>query len=445
MLFSKQDIRKIVIPLIIEQILTVTIGMFDSMMVSSAGEAAISGVSLVDSLNLLLCNLFTALATGGAVVVSHYLGKKDDDGATHASKQLIVTITVCASLISILAISLRGPLLNLVFGKIEHDVMANAQVYLLITALSFPFLGLYNAGAAIFRSLGNSKISMTTSLMMNVINISGNALLIFVFKWGAAGAATATLVARICGTIFIHALLRWKNNILHIRGFRKFKPDFATIKKICRIGIPSGIEHSMFQLGKVMTQSLISTFGTVQIAANAVANSLTNLQFVPASAINIAVITIVGRCIGAQEMDQAKHYSRKLLKLAYISIIGVSVVFLPLLNAILSIYQLSSESTEIAKMLIYLHSAFVCTLWPLSFSTPCSFRAAGDVKFSMIVSMISMWGCRVGLSYVFGKFLGLGVTGIWLAMFSDWAFRSCFFIPHYFKNTWLKKFHAVTE
>ncbi len=445
MLFTKKDIAKIVIPLIIEQLLTVTIGMFDSMMVSSAGDAAISGVSLVDTVNLLLSYLFSALATGGAVVISHYLGKKDLSGANHAAKQLVITVFACASAVMLVAVALRTTLLKLIFGKIEADVMANARIYFLITALSYPFLGLYNAGAATFRSLGNSKISMIASLFMNIINISGNALLIFVFQWGAAGAATATLVSRIFGSAMMLLLLRRRNGEICIRGFRHFKADFSTIKKICRIGIPSGIENSMFQFGKVITQSLISTFGTVQIAANAVANSLSSLQFVPASAVNLAVITIVGRCIGARELTQARSYSRKLLGIAYGAIATATAIILVLLDPILSTYQLSTESTTLARTLMLLHSALVCTIWPLSFTMPNSFRAAGDVRFPMVVSMLTMWICRVGLSYVFGKYLGLGVIGVWLAMFSDWICRSCFFVPHYLKNTWLKKFHTVTD
>lgn len=445
MLFSRKDIFKIVVPLIIEQLLAVTIGMFDSIMVSSAGDAAISGVSLVDTVNLLLNYLFSALATGGAVVISHQLGKKDLKGANHAAKQLIVTVFACASLVMLFAVCLRTTLLKLVFGKVATDVMANARIYFLITALSYPFLGLYGAGAATFRSLGNSKISMIASFFMNIINVSGNALLIFVFKWGAAGAATATLVSRVFGAAMMLLLLRRRNGEICIRGFRRFKPDFSVIKEICRIGIPSGIENSMFQFGKVVTQSLISTFGTVQIAANAVANSLSNLQFVPASAVNLAVITIVGRCIGAKELKQAKSYSRKLLAIAYGAIATATVIMVLLLDPILGIYQLSPESTSLARTLMLLHSVMVCTIWPLSFSIPNSFRAAGDVKFPMIVSMLSMWICRVGLSYVFGKYLGLGALGVWLAMFSDWICRSIIYVPYYIKCTWLKKFQSATK
>ncbi len=444
MLFTKRDIAKIILPLIVEQLLSVTIGMFDSIMVSQAGEAAISGVSLVDTINLLLTYLFTALATGGAVVISQRLGSNNNHKAKHDSKQLILTVFVMSTLVSVVTVLFRSPLLKLIFGQIESDVMANAQVYFLITAISYPFLGLYSAAAAIFRSYGNSKVSMFASLCMNIINISGNALLIFVFKWGAAGAAIATLAARMFGTVLMLFLLVRKKSPIRLQGLFRIKPDFSVIKSICRIGIPSGLENCMFQLGKVMTQSLISTFGTAQIAANAVANTLSTLQFIPASAINIAVITIVGRCIGANNQKEAVYNSRKLLGLAYAAITLASVLIIGFLNPILSIYDLSSASIDVARTLMILHSIFVCTIWPLSFSIPCSFRAAGDVRFPLVVSIITMWSCRVGLSYVFGKYLELGVLGIWLAMFSDWVCRAVFFVIHYLKGTWLKNRKSVT-
>ncbi|MBR2406957.1 MAG: MATE family efflux transporter [Clostridia bacterium] len=443
MLFTKRDIRRIIIPLIIEQLLAVTIGMFDSMMVSQAGEAAISGVSLVDSLNVLLIQLFAALSTGGAVVVSQYLGKKDLAKASDAAKQLVLAIAIASVAVSLCAICFRVPLLKLIFGKIEADVMANAKIYFLITALSYPFLGLYNSGAAIFRAMGNSKISMQASLLMNVVNVSFNALFIFVFGWGAAGAAAATLLSRAVGATMMQWLLKSEKNTVHTRGLLKTKFNWYIIKTICRFGIPSGIENSMFQFGKVLTQSVVSVFGTVHITANAVSNSLTMLEFIPGSAIGLAMITIVGRCIGAGEFGQAKAYSHKLLGIAYGCIVSVSVVTVAALQPLLGIYSLSAESFELARTLILAHSALVCTLWPLSFTIPNAFRAAGDVKYPMIVSVATMWICRVGFSYLFGLWLGWGVIGVWAAMFSDWLFRAAFFAYRYFKGIWLKKCQRV--
>lgn len=440
MLFTRRDIFKIVIPLIIEQVLSVTIGMFDSMMVSSEGDAVFSGVSLVDTVNLLLVYMFSALATGGAVLLSQSLGKKELDKTAHISKQLIATIFVCSTAVSLLAIILRAPLLKLIFGQVEEAVMKNALTYFLITALSYPFLGLYSAGAAIFRSFGNSKISMLASLYMNIINVSGNALFIFVFKWGAAGAATATLVARIFGAAMMLFLLRSKMSPVPIRGLLKIRPDFTVIKGICRVGIPSGVENSMFQFGKVLTQSVVSTCGTIHIAANGVANTLSHLQYLPGTAVGLAVVTIVGRCIGAGRTDEAKQMSRKLLMMAFCSIWIATVLVFALLNPLLGLYpELSTESKDLAWILMAMHSVMVSTIWPLSFVTPNIFRSGGDVKFTLVIAIASMWICRVALSYVFAIMLDLGAIGVWMAMFSDWICRTAFFVPHYLRGKWLNK------
>lgn len=440
MLFTKKEFRKIVIPLIIEQLLAVSIGMFDSMMVSSAGEAALSGVSLVDTVNLLLVYMFSALASGGAVIISQFLGREEYERARNACKQLIWVVFLTAFTICSLSILFRFPILRLIFGKVADDVMENAAIYFLFTALSYPFLGIYNAGAAIFRSMGNSRISMIASLIMNLINVTGNAILIFGFHLGAAGAAIATLFARMIGACIMLVLLRNKRNLLYVEALLKYKPDFGMIGNICRIGIPSGLENSMFQLGKVLTQSLIATFATSAIAANAVGNSVTALQYIPGSAISLAMITIVGRCIGAGEQKQAKQYTVKLMRWAYMCIVCVSLFLCIFINQVLGLYDLSSESVDLAKKLIFLHSAFVCTIWPLAFTLPNCFRAASDVRFTMVLSIISMWTFRVGLSYVFTYIFEFGIFSVWFAMFSDWIFRGISFIIRYLSGAWLKKY-----
>ena len=443
MLFSRREFIKIVVPLVIEQLLAVTIGMMDSMMVSSAGEAAISGVSLVDTFNLLLVYMFGALATGGSVVISQTLGRRDLDGARNAAKQLILCVVAVSCGITAIAVGFRKPLLRLIFGSIEADVMANALIYFLFTALSYPFLGLYNSGAAIFRAMGNSRISMLASLLMNVINVCGNALLIFVFHMGAAGAAIATLFSRVVGAALMQVLLHNRRNPVYVEKLLKTKPDWAVIKRICGIGIPNGLENSMFQLGKVLTQSLISTFGTVQIAANAVGNAVTALQYIPGTAIGMASITIVGRCVGALEKEQAKKYARILLGLAYGLILCVSLVIVIFMEQIIGLYGLSEASAEFARKIIFLHSICVCTIWPLAFTIPNSFRAASDVRYTMVISILSMWIFRVGLSYVFGQYLQMGVLGVWVAMFCDWLFRGVLFLIRFLRGTWLTKYHAI--
>ena len=318
--------------------------------------------------------------------------------------------------------------------------MANASVYFLYTAMSYPFLGLYNAGAAVFRAMGDSKTSMYTSLVMNLLNVGGNALLIFVFNMGAAGAAIATLFSRIVGAIVMLVLLKNKKRELFLDRIFHYKPNFKLIKRICGIGIPNGIENGIFQLGKVITQSFVSGFGTIAIASNAVANSLTSLQYVPGTAIGLGMIVVVGRCIGAEEKMEAKRYARKLLFVTYCSIWVITAILCGFSDQIVGLYSLSTEATGLAKEIIFFHSIFVCTIWPIAFTLPNSFRAASDIKYTMILSVASMWVFRVGLSFVLGVLLNFGVWGIWIAMTCDWIFRAVMFLIRYLRGTWLKKY-----
>ena len=441
MLFSKKSLALIIIPLLIEQLLAILIGMTDSMMVGGEGETAVSGISLVDTINVLLSCLFTAFAGGGAVVISQLLGEKDYDGANEASKQLLWLVFLVACGFTALAVSLRVSLLHLIFGSVEPEIMEHAKIYFLFTALSYPFLGLYNACASIFRAMGNSRVPMLISVVMNALNIGGNALLIFVFRWGVAGAAIATLFARVVGAVIMLFLVKNKRNVIFIEKLFRYKPKLTYIKRICHIGIPSGIEGGMFQFGQVIMQSLISSFPTTQIAANAVSNSLAALQYIPGNAIGLAIIVVVGRCIGSGDKEQARKYARDLLALTYVFVWLISAILCIFSAQFIGLYNVSAEASSLARQILFFHTIFICTVWPFGFTIQNVFNAASDVKFPMILSVISMWAFRVSLSFVFGEYLAMGIIGVWLAMFCDWVFRAIFFSIRYFKGTWLKK-HA---
>ena len=443
MLFTSKDIKKIIVPLIIEQLFAVTIGMLDTVMVSHAGESAVSGVSLVDSLNLLMVYIFTALASGGAITISQLLGAGKKEHTNNAAKQLVWVVFSISTLIMAIVLVFRAPLLSLVFGSITKEVMANARIYFLFTAMSYPFLALYNAGASIFRAMGNSKISMKVSLIMNLLNFGGNALFIFVFRLGAAGAALSTLIARIVGAVIMLYLAHNKNLPVYLEKLHLYKPDFRIIKRICAIGIPNGMENGMFQFGKVITQSLISSFGTVQIAANAAASSLSSLQYTMGGAVGLTMITVVGQCVGAGEKEQAAKYAKKLLGLSYTLMASVAVIMAIFAKQLVGLFALSEQSASLAVILLTMHSVAIATVHPTAFSLTNSFRAANDVKFTMILSIISMWIFRVGLSFVFAKHLGMGVIGVWCAMFCDWTFRAICFGTRLMKGTWLTKYKAL--
>ena len=438
-LFSNRALTALIIPLIIEQLLNVLVGMADTIMIARVGEAAVSGVSLVDSVMLLLINAFQALATGGAVVAGQYLGQKNQKRACEAANQLVWFVTILA--VAIMAIMYLGKrfILHVVFGQIDADVMYHANVYLLIVTASIPFIALYNAGAAIFRSMGNSKVSMKVSILMNLINVCGNAILIYGFHRGAEGVAIPTLVSRMVAGTLITILLLNQNQQLHIRrSFRyRFKPGM--VKKILQIGVPNGLENSMFQLGKIIVLSLVSTFGTYAIAANAVSNVVASFQVLPGMALNLAITTVISQCVGAHDYEQAQHYTKKLLKLTYLFVLVTVSVMLAASHLITWAYNLSDITAAEAIKIFFMHGISAAIIWPIAFSLPSTLRAAGDVRFCMITSIASMWICRIVFSYIFGQYLGFGVFGVWMAMILDWWVRSAFFVYRYRKGTWKTK------
>lgn len=442
-LFSNKDLRKLIIPLIFEQALAVTVGMADTMMISSVGEAAVSGVSLVDMINMLIFSILSALATGGAVVTSQYIGAQKIKEGRKSAKQLLYTVIFISFIITILVMLFRTPLLKLFFGSIEADVMENALIYLMISAISFPFLAIYNACAALFRSMGNSQITLKVSIFMNIINVVGNAFCIFILEMGAAGVALPSLVSRAFAGIVLYILLKNPNHLIHFEKER-FTLDFHVIKRILYIGIPSGIENGIFQLGRVLVVSIISGFGTVQIAANGVANNLDAMGCIVGQAMGLAMITVIGQCVGANDEKQVRYYTKKLLLITYVGTILVNASILLSLNPLLQLYGLSAETTKLAYILVMIHDGCAMILWPIAFVLPNMLRACNDVRFTMIISIFSMFAFRIGLSYIIGIRMGMGALGVWIAMVVDWIFRSALFIGRYLKGSWKKLCHIET-
>lgn len=437
-LFSKQDLRKLIIPLILEQTLAITVGMADTMMISSVGEAAVSGVSLVDMVNNWIISILAALSTGGAVVVSQFIGAGQKEKAGKSVKQLLYTSAAITLLVTAVVMIFHKLLLRLFFGAIEQDVFENAVIYLLISALSFPFLSVYNSCAALFRAMGNSGVTLKVSVLMNLINIAGNAVCIYGFRMGTAGAAIPSLVSRALAALVLYKLLCNPRNMISVAKER-FKPDFAIIHKILYIGIPSGVENGIFQLGRVLVVSIIAGFGTVQIAANGVANSLDAMGCIIGGAMGLAMITVIGRCVGAGDLWQIKYYTRKLLTFTYVATAITNTVILAALPWILQIYGLGQETTELAYKLVMIHNGMAIILWPAAFVLPNMLRACNDVRFTMVVSIFSMLTFRIGLSYVIGVHMGYGALGVWYAMVLDWIFRTLCFVLRYVTGDYRKK------
>lgn len=437
-MFDSAQLRQLIYPLIIEQVLAITVGMVDTVMISYAGEAAMSGVSLVDMINNLLISIFAAIATGGAVVISQYLGSGNKSRASQAASQLITVAMVIAMGFMVLSILGNRPILSLLFGSIEPDVMDSASIYFLISAWSYPFLAVFNACAAIFRSMGNAKISMKISAGMNIFNAIGNAILIFGFSMGAAGAALSTFAARMLGAITILILAAGSGNEVRVkyRELLKWEKDMA--RRILHIAIPSGVENGLFQLGRVLVVSIIALFGTAQIAANAVANTLDSMGCIAGQAMNLAMITVVGQCMGAGNKEQAIHYTKKLWKITYLITVVINTFILLGLPLILKCFSLSQEAYRYAYILVMIHDGMAIFLWPTSFTMPNALRAAGDVKFCMFISIFSMVVFRILFSVVFGIWLGWGAIGVWTAMVIDWIFRATLFVWRFVQGKWLE-------
>lgn len=439
-LFTRQQLIALLLPLIAEQALSVTIGLADTLMVSSIGEAAVSGVSLVDSFNTLMIQVLSALATGGAVVASQYIGRREQSNAKAAAAQILFIMLTFSCAVAAVVVLGRHLLLRAIFGAIDPDVMRYAETYFLLSALSYPFIGLYSAGAALFRAQGNSKISMFSSLVMNLINIGGNAYLIFVLRMGVMGAALASLLSRAAACFAVLFLLERPACPLRLDSLAALRPDRSLIRRILAVGIPSGIENSMFQIGKLAVSSLVSTMGTAAIAANAVANTLTTFLNIPANAVGMAVLTVVGQCLGAGEKEQARRYANRLLLVAYCGawVMNLSAFFF-LNRFTVTLFHLSPEAQAMALQVMVWFNVFSLFVWPSSFTLPNILRAAGDARYTMRASIFSMWAFRVGFCYLMVKCFGGGLLSIWMGMFLDWVFRSLLFFLRFLSGKWLDK------
>ncbi len=428
-IYSNADLKKLILPLIMEQLLAILVGMLDTVMISGVGEAAVSGVSLVDNINILVIQVFSALATGGAVVAGHALGQRREEEAGRSAWQMVLFLLYASAVTTVILLGAHKSILRAIFGQVEDGVMSSATTYLIITGLSICPLALYNGCAALFRAMGNSKITMYISLLMNLLNLVGNATLIYGFKLGVAGAAISTTVSRTVAAGMIFYLLFQDDRVIHFKHRVTAKMNFGLIKRILYIGVPNGLENSLFQLGKILLLSLVSTFGTSAIAANAVCGTIANFNILPGMAINLALLSVASYCIGAGDFEQTRYYTKKLMRLTNLCMLAVSVVMIVLCRVMLLLYHLTPETEELAVQVIRFH-AFMCMFaWVPSFTLPNTLRASGDVMWTMGISIVSMWVFRIGTAYFFSNVFHLGLIGIWIAMTIDWMFRGvCYWL-----------------
>ncbi|MHB9291136.1 MATE family efflux transporter [Hollandina sp. SP2] len=437
--FSTKDLMRLIIPLIIDQTLASTLGMFDTIMVSGTGEGVVAGVSLVTAINILLNYLFVALATGGAIVAGQYLGRGDKKNSCHAARHLIIASVLFSSLVMIICLALNRQILSLLFGNIQPDVMASSRSYFYITALAGLFIALFNSCASLFRSMGDSKTPMINSAVMNVINIVGNAVFIYCLHWGAFGAGLATTLSRVASAVVMLYMIRNPKKDIFIKNYSFKNIDREMIKRILMIAIPNGLENSFFQAGKIILTGLVAVFGTAAIAANAVGQSIATVAVIPSFSVGLAATTIIAQCAGAGEYGEADYYIKRLLKWSYIFMAALNTFILLALNPIIGIYRLSEGTFHLAWQIAMVHGIAAVVLSPASFTLPNAFRAAGDVNFPMWVSILSMLIFRIGSGYVFTYVFGLGALSVWVAMVLDWLVRSVCFVWRWKSGRWKTK------
>ncbi len=437
--YSTKELCLLIIPLIADSFLSILIGMADTIMVSSCGEAAVSGVSLVDSISNLLITLFSAFATGGAVVVSQYLGRNDGAKAKSAAKNLIYIAAFISILMTLIVLPIRSHVVNLFFGTIEDAVKQYTDDYFVPILISYPFLALYSALTALSRAENKSVRTMGVSVLMNVINIGGNAFLIYVVGLGPRGAGISSLLSRVAGFVVMFILLHKGSDKLSLKGISKGPIAMPEIKKILRIGIPSGLEGATFHIGKIMVQALITTLGTSAIAINAVASNFNAYSNIPGNGINLAIITIIGQCRGNKNFEDISYYTKRLIALVYIASLVIDIPFYILAPHVIAIYGLEPSSILTAIPICRLCIAMCVIIWPLAFSTPNMLKAVGDVRYILFASFSSMWIFRVGGAYFMVKALGMGVEAIWYAMYMDWAFRGFLYVSRAISGRWKTK------
>lgn len=439
MMFTAKELRRLLIPVIIEQFLNSFMGMADTMMVSQAGSTAISAVSLVDAINVLVIQVFSALATGGTIICAQYLGRRDEKAANKAAGQVTLTVAAISLVITLLCVGFRAPLLQVTFGQVEADVMTDSMIYFLITALSFPFIALFGAGSAFYRAGGESKFPMRVSVLSNLLNIAGNAVLIFGFGMGVAGAALSTLLSRIFCAVVIFYFLRKPKQPIVLKNYFSIRPDFPLIGRVLALGVPSGIENGMFQFGKLAIQSSVSTLGTTAIAAQAMTIILENLNGIGGIGVGIALMTVVGQCIGANRKEEAKYYIVKLTFYGELIVLCSCLIVFAITKPVTYLAAMETRSALMCFEMVAAITIVKPIVWTLSFVPAYGMRAAGDVKFSMLYASVTMWCCRVALCIYLIRFQGFGPMAVWIGMFADWTLRAVGFTIRFFSGRWLKK------
>lgn len=436
--FSNKEIILFMIPIFIEQIIIAAMGFADSMMVahSEMGELAASGVELVKRIDILVKQIFVALSAGGSVVVSQYIGANDRKNGNIALKSSILALVALTVVFSAVMFVFKNNILHAMYGGVEKAVMKQALLYFSMTILSYPFMTLYNSGSASFRAMANSRVPMVASFMLMFISLAAKYIFIFKLNLGVTGAGLSNLVAYALVGIILLIMLCSHSNKVYIDKPYILKWNNKMVKRVFKLGIPNGIENGLFQAGALILQSLVASLGTAAILANGLAHNITPLLYSFANAFTLGILTFSGQCMGANAPEEAAFYTKHIIKLDYIFVLIGFMIYMPLVRPLSEFFGFSKVATEDGIRILYLYGIFVIIAYPLSFALPNALRGAGDTKFTMLVSVTTMFIFRIGIAYFFVLKMHFGVIGIWYAMVLDWFVRSTCFICRFRSGKW---------
>ena len=475
-LFTARQLLWLVLPIVIEQIFSTSLGFFDSLMVSNMPAAqavrsnASNAIGNVDYVNNLIIQLFSAFASGGAIVTSQALGAGDRVRANKVAKQLLALV-VCISLgVGVFCLGLNRPLLKLLYGNVDSSTFSYQRTYFYVTAASFPFIGLFNACAALLRAQRKGFSTMASAAMSCVVNIGLNAVFLFVLDMGVLGAGLATLFCRAIPAVFMLALLSREGNVVRVRVFERFRFDRAMITSILRLAVPSGVESALFQLGKLMTNTFVNAgvYATgaksitgvdemgalihinIQANGNTIANQINNFASVVGGGVGTSCLTVIGQSVGAGDLDQVKYYMKRMFVISYVAnglCVGTIIALMPLLT---QLYGYAEQAKAIGRQCLYFCLTLQLFTYPLSFTAPGILKATSDVKYVMYSAVISMFTMRVSLAFLlttdmFPGMPELGAMGYWIGMCSDWVLRSILFSARLLSGRWKRASGLIRE
>lgn len=439
-MFSNRALVSLSVPIVIDAVLAIFTGMVDTAMVSTAGEAAVGAISLVDQMFLLFVTVFSAIASGGVVITAQYIGNQDRAKAKSSANQLLYASTAVALFITVAVIGFIPQIIRLVYGELEEAVFENAKAYFFFALLGMPFFALASACTALLRTMQRSKLAMLLALGANVINIIGNAILIYGFKMGAAGAAIATTFSRIVWSVVAMYFMHDKRLPVYFENLLKFRLDFDVMKRVLKIGTANGLESGLFQIGKLLVASLISSFGTIAIAANSVANTLCNIGWTIVGSFGTVLLTVVGQCIGAGEQEQARRYTKKILILGHILVFTLFGSVFLLRHQLVQLFDFGPEALEMAAYYTGAGALLtMCAFYGSAFLPVAAFRSAGDVRYAVVMAVSTMFIFRVGLSYLLNAVTDLGLMCVWFGMAADWVCRTVLNTIRFRSGKWLHK------